>query len=369
MTVFVLGAGAVGSLIGGLLAAGGNLIGGHRVVLIGREKVLQPVEAGGLEVRTGERAFTVRPGTAFSLAEALKSHGAPDLVICAVKSYDTAAAAGEIASVFPGPGPGRTAGACVLTVQNGLGNEEALAARVGSERVLSGALTLAVSMSRPGRVEAEPGKGGVALAALAPGAAAARRAIDDLAATLAASGIPVSVHADYRAVKWSKLLLNILANTSCAALDMTPAAALVDRRVFVIERESFREACAVMDALGVRCIDLPGYPVRLLRFLLLHLPPPVSHRLLLGRIAGGRGGKPPSLLLDLRRGRRLTEVGFLNGAIAAAGAGCGVRAPVNAALSAAVAGIAAGEIKWDSLRGNPRALAEFVRLQSSSISW
>lgn len=366
MTVFVLGAGAVGSLIGGLLAAGGHRvggrrIGGHRVVLIGREKVLQPVETGGLEVRIGERAFTVRPGTAFSLAEALKSHGAPDLIVCAVKSYDTAVAAAEIASVSPGS-PGRAAGACVLTVQNGLGNEEELAARVGNERVLSGALTLAVSTSRPGRVEAEPGKGGLALAALAPGAAAAQRASDDLAATLAASGVPVRVHADYRAVKWSKLLLNILANASCAALDMTPAAALTDRGVFLIEREGFREACAVMDALGVRCINLPGYPVRLLRFLLLHLPPPVSHRLLLRRIAGGRGGKPPSLLLDLRRGRRLTEVGFLNGAIAAAGTGCGVRAPVNAALSAAVAGIAAGEIKWDSLRGNPRALAEFVRL-------
>lgn len=353
MNAWIYGAGAVGSLTGGILAAAG-----HRVTLVGRPALLDPVREGGLTVHLAGRRLPSRPEVASSLDEAAAS-GTPDLILLTMKSFGTAAAAAEIAARWPGSGPNRPV---VLTLQNGLGNEEALAECLGPERVWSGTLTIAVSVTRPGEVTGEGSRGGFAFAPLAPDAAggnASHPAWGTLLGALRASGVAARVVPEgYRSLKWSKLLLNLLGNAACAALDLPPARALADPRVFRLERAAFLEALRVTRADGVPLVDLPGYPVRLLARV-MSLPAPLAHRILLPRIAGGRGKKLPSFLLDLRAGRR-TEVSFLNGAVAARARALGIPAPVNAALADLLEGIAAGTRDWAAFRRRPDHLAAYV---------
>lgn len=357
---WVYGAGAVGCLAGGLLAAAGC-----PVVLVGRPALLEPVRARGLRLRTPRGLVEARPRVAWSAEEAAAAFF-PDLVVVAVKAWATAAAAAELAAVA------RAGGRFVAaTLQNGLGNEEALAAALGREDVWSGALTAAVAWAAPGEVAAAGNRGGLALTSLAwpggpgPGREGPWRALLD---AFRAGGFPaVPAPCGHPSLKWSKLLLNLLGNAVPAALDQPPAEALAHRDAFLLEREAFREACRVAAAEGARIVDLPGYPVRLLRLALTRLPLALSHRLLRRRLAAGRGEKLPSLLLDLRAGRR-TEVAFLNGAVAARARARGVRAPVNAALADLLEALAAGTLPREEFRGRPDRLLAFVAARAGARS-
>ena len=75
-----------------------------------------------------------------------------------------------------------------------------------------------------------------------------------------------------------------------------------------------------MKAQGIAPMDLPRYPVRALQGVAT-LPTPVARAVIANRIAGARGRKPPSLLLDLRAVKNRTEVEVLNGAVARAARG------------------------------------------------
>ena len=112
-------------------------------------------------------------------------------------------------------------------------------------------------------------RGGIGLAALAPeGRAATARAL----AALRSAGYDAREYGDYRALKWSKALLNMLGNATAAILDMTVEHVYADARLVALERRGFLETLAVMDALGIAPVSLPRYPVRLLAAAMRHMP-------------------------------------------------------------------------------------------------
>jgi 2-dehydropantoate 2-reductase len=115
-----------------------------------------------------------------------------------------------------------------------------------------------------------------------------------------------------------------------------------------------REALAVMDALNVNVVALPGYPVHWLAWAIRVLPAAILRPVLQPLVAGGRGAKPPSLALDLARGR--SEVGWLNGAVVRYGQPLGVPTPVNAALVGALESIIAGRVDAADYRRAPDRL-------------
>jgi 2-dehydropantoate 2-reductase len=78
-------------------------------------------------------------------------------------------------------------------------------------------------------------------------------------------------------------------------------------------------------------------------------------------VAGGRGGKLPSLHADLRRGRTTSEGAFLYGEIACRAHEVGRAAPVNAALWETLHAIASGAQPWDDFRGQPERLLAAVQ--------
>lgn len=273
-----------------------------------------------------------------------------DVALIATKAYDTDGAIETLRKGVAHPEK------CVfLSPQNGVGSEEALAAAFGADNVVAAALTTPVDRDRDGNASAA-NAGGLALAPMGS------NAYNWLVAALAGSGMNVKVVADWRALKWSKLALNVVANASCAILNVLPNRLVHFDKMFAMEIRMMREVRAVMTAMRVQPIDLPRYPVRAL-FNVVSLPSPVARALMSRTIAGARGTKPPSLLLDLRRGQPQTEVEFLNGAVARMGWDLHVPTPVNAVYARVLNDIAHTPPLWAKYRERPETLEAEVEAE------
>ena len=277
-----------------------------------------------------------------------------DVAIVAVKAYDTDGAIETLRKAITYPQK------CVfVSPQNGIGNEEKLAAAFGEDNVVAAALTVPVGRNNNGHVHATK-EGGLAFAPLG------KNAYNWLTAAFASTGLKVQVVSDWRAMKWSKLALNIVANASCAILNVLPNRLVHYDEIFTLEIRAIREVRAVMHAMHITPIDLPRYPVRAMQGIAT-LPSPVSRKLLSSRVAGARGTKPPSLLQDLRAGKAQTEVDFLNGAVAVAGRENGVRTPVNAVYSRVLEDIAHMPQLWAKYREHPDTLAAEVAAEVKRV--
>jgi 2-dehydropantoate 2-reductase len=334
LRVLIIGAGAVGSLIGARLA-----LAGHDVTLVGRAALRDAVAADGLTLVTPDGLRqTVRPQVATAAADALADPAHFDLACLTVKAYDTAAVIDEL-------GPAAGALPPLISFQNGLGNEEALAAAFGADRVIAGALDTPVSVPAAGQVQVHRPRYRMGLAPV--GAAG----VGEAATALAQAGFDVRTHADHRSLKWSKLILNLPANASCAILDWTPAQVMAHPLTARLEARAWQEALNVMAALGVRPVNLAGYPLAVFAPVARRLPPGVLGRVLRGLVSGGRGSKMPSLHMALAEGKR-SEVAWLNGAVAQLGAAHDVATPVNQALADIVAALTEERERRADWRGN-----------------
>src|SRR5207302_4722697 len=123
--------------------------------------------------------------------------GAFDYVLLTVKGYDTGAALDEIHHLLR---PGTLLG----SFQNGVGNEEAIAAALPDQALLAGSLTLPVSLEEPGEVLQHSRRGGVALAPVSPEVNVA-----PLVRRLGEAGFPPPPHPGHRALDWAQLPLNL----------------------------------------------------------------------------------------------------------------------------------------------------------------
>src|SRR5450755_411036 len=132
MRCLVVGAGAVGQFLAARLR-----LAGHEAVLLARPGALGAINQRGITLRAGPQEWPVAVSAAATPADPLLAEPF-EFVIVAVKAYATVEAARSIAAID----------ACkqstILTVQNGLGNEEALAEVFGPDRIAAGALTVPV---------------------------------------------------------------------------------------------------------------------------------------------------------------------------------------------------------------------------------
>jgi len=159
-------------------------------------------------------------------------------------------------------------------------------------------------------------------------------------------------------MKWSKMITNLLANATSAILDLAPAEIYADARLYALEIMQIREALAVMKYLGIRPVNLPGVPVRMLCTLIMSFPMALSQPLLASSLGSGRGDKMPSFHIDLHAGKRLSEVSSLNGAIVRFGQRGGVSTPINCALTRILEAMAAGEIPLETYAHQPERLLD-----------
>jgi 2-dehydropantoate 2-reductase len=338
MTDLVVGGGAVGTLIAWGLAAGGRSV---SIVRRGHEG--PPSEATVTVVDPDGRPSSA---TISEIGSPNDVGAAPDVIVFAVKAFDLAAAAASCAAWPAAPS---------LTVLNGVGAEEIVADARPDGGVIAGSVTASVETTGV-RTVTRRNRGGVALA---PSRGNVDSLTDELLAALARSGLPTRRVADAAAMKWSKLVANLVGNASSAILDMPPADIYADRAGFEVERRQIVEALEVMRRLGLRPVVLPSADVRLLA-LGVRFPPAIASPVMARIIGGARGGKDPSLRIHANTGAGPSEVQWLNGAVADAGDRLGVLTPVNRRLMELVDEVLADPARRTWFSGRPDRLLEAV---------
>jgi len=293
--IAVVGAGAVGSHYGALLACAGE-----PVTLIGRGAHLQALAARGLRWRHDGRSETVAVVANTDLAAV---RGCDLLLVC-VKSPDTEAVARALSPLV-------AADALVLSLQNGVDNAAVIARHVAAP-VAAAVVYAAVACPSPGEVVLHGGGQlvvGLPQPDAPPGhATALQRAVD----RLARAGVPVRVSDDVRRELWKKLLLNCAYN-AVSALAQAPYRLLAaEPAVRDLQRAVADEVIAVARAEGV----------------MLSVDEAASA---IDRIATTMPAQRSSTAQDLARGRP-TEIDHLNGHVARRGDALGVPTPLNRTL-------------------------------------
>ena len=287
----VMGAGAVGCYFGALLARAG-----HAVTLIGRPAHVQAVQQNGLRLQTAVLDVQV-PMSAST--EACAVQGA-DVVLFCVKSSDSEDAARQIR-------PHLAAGTLVLTLQNGVDNDERVRAVLDASTPVAAAVVyVATAMGGPGHV-VHHGRGELVIA---PSPRS-----DEVARQFTAAGVPTQVSDNVRGAPWAKLVLNSAYN-ALSALSQQPYGPLTQvPGVTQVIADIVAECLAVAAADGV---TIPGD----------------MQAAVLG-IATTMPGQYSSTAQDLARGKP-TEIDHLNGYVVKRGAALGVPTPLNHALQVLV---------------------------------
>ena len=186
----VIGAGAMGSLFGGLLAEGGMDV---TLVDPWREHV-DMIARRGLRMvgHGGDRDIPVKAVRTTSRLPVA------DIVFVQCKAMDSKVAITASRNVV-----GK--GTLLISFQNGLGNEELLASMVGAERVVGGLTAQAASMEAPGRVR-NYAELPTYVGEMAGGISAKTRDLSDL---LSRHGLPTQPSSDIRLDIWKKLMANV----------------------------------------------------------------------------------------------------------------------------------------------------------------
>jgi 2-dehydropantoate 2-reductase len=335
----ILGAGAIGSYLGGSLA-----LAGHEVVFLEREKDIQHLQQQGILMDIQDEKYKINsPEFTSSLFQALEQR--IDLVIVAVKTY-------HLESILPQLIPLRNILPPLLCLQNGVESEQKLAEALGDDLVIPATITTAVDCPAKGNIIVSKIRGiGIAGNHLLAG---------DLVEIFQEAGINSRYYPDPMSMKWSKLLTNLLGNASSAILNQTTAQIYSNPVLYRMELQQVREALKVMEVLGIKVVNLPGVPVKILAGLIRHLPAWLSQPFLSKLIGEGRGKKMPSFHIDLHSGKGMSEVDQLNGAVVRAGSTAHIPTPVNLCLTDTLKSLINGEIPLETYSQDPGAFLDKV---------
>ena len=189
MQFLVYGAGAVGSVLGGMLS-----VHKHDVCLVGRDAHMDAIAAAGLRIKSATGEYVAHPAACTSISSDVASSA--DCVVLAVKSHDLVSALDVVAPVLPTDLP-------VLCVQNGVTSEQSVSSRFG--RVYGAVIRMTCSMVQPGHVSFQTG-GRVVVGRNPKGADTVARTI---AAAITEAGFDTVVSKDIMADKWLKVAVNV----------------------------------------------------------------------------------------------------------------------------------------------------------------
>lgn len=309
MKICVLGAGALGCAVGGVLTEGG-----HEVWLVNRGHAhVDTMNRDGLTMREAGVDRVVRVHAATHCGGVSLASGPVDLIVVLVKSFHTREA---IESALPIIGE-RT---MVLSLQNGLGHEEVLAEVAGRERVLAGKTYAGGVMLAPGHIVAGT-RGKETHIGELDGRVSER--VGRIAGAFNEAGLITVVSDNIMGTMWDKLLVNV-ATGALSGITGLPYGELYG--VPEIEACAIAAVAEAMTVAHARGIALSTTEPR---------QPWLK----------AAEGLPPdfkaSMLQSLEKGS-VTEIDYVNGAVVRWGAQYGVPTPVNQALVACVKGVERG---------------------------
>jgi len=294
MRITIVGCGAMGSIYAGLLASAG-----HEVTAIDTDtNHIDAIARRGLRISgaSGDRTVQINARTA-------PGDQPTELLIIAVKGAQIAAAAANIGGLIDGK-------TLILTIQNGLGSADTLAAVTGSERLIVGvAQGFGASLPAPGHVHHNDMK------AIRMGAYSNLdfAEVERVSNVYAAAGFDAAAVHDIAAMQWEKLICNVAYSAIAGLTGMTVGEIMDDPVVGPISQAAATEAWETAQAAGIN-IDITE-PVQYVR-----------------DFAARMRDAKPSVLLDVEAGRR-SEVDIINGAIPRVASALGLQAPVNDTLT------------------------------------
>ena len=302
MQIAMLGAGAMGSVIGGHLATAGNDV----IMIDVNEDHISTIKTNGLVLENDgtKNVVKVRAATNSIGIEPV------DLVIVLVKSFHTEDAIRASKNIV---GPETT----VLSLQNGLGQEEVLANIVGKARVIAGKTYVGGMLSAPGHAVAGV-KGKETIIGELDGQITPR--IRKVAEAFDAANLATIVSDNIVGAMWDKLLINVAAGALSGITGLNFGNLYDLPEVEETAIEAVAEAMRVASALDVQ------------------LETKTPKDAWLKASAGLPFDFKPSVLQALERGQT-TEIDFINGAVVRAGQKAGIATPVNATLVACIKGV------------------------------
>jgi 2-dehydropantoate 2-reductase len=305
--ITVAGAGSIGCYVGGCLARAGR-----DVTLLTRPALADAMARHGLRISDLSGAdHTIAPPSLRLATDADAALAEADVVLVTVKSGATAEIGDAIARHAP-------ASAVVVSLQNGIGNADALRARGGAkQRVVAGMVPFNVVQTQAEGTARRFHRATSGTIRIASGVAGLRDLID-------APGAPVAEHDDMAAVLWAKLVLNL--NNALNALSGLPLAVeLADRRWRMLLAAQIAEALTVLRAADIRLARIEAVPPPAIP-LILRLPD-FFFRAVAGRMLAIDPAARSSMWEDLER-RRPTEIDYLQGAILALARNAGIAVPL-----------------------------------------
>jgi 2-dehydropantoate 2-reductase len=230
LKIAIVGSGAIGSYYGGKLAHDGCDV--HFLM----RSDLDAVKKNGLTLRSGDETLRLKVNAHASTNEI----GPCDLVIISVKTTSN----GDLEKLIP---PLLKDGTILLTLQNGLGNEEFLAARFGAERVIGGLCFVCLTRVESGVVE-HYGHGTLSIGEYNRPAQARTHAIVEM---FQRAGIDARLVENLITERWRKLVWNIPFNgLSITAGNATVADVLADDGLRTLARGLMRETIGAAGKLG-----------------------------------------------------------------------------------------------------------------------
>ena len=306
MKIAVIGAGAIGSVVGGLLSKAGE-----DVILIARKSHIDAIKQNGLilDGPSGQEMIRVKA--------AEKLDFKPDLVLLTVKTQDVKSSVMEVKPFIWG--------VPVVTMQNGVQSDDIVARILGKENIISCVVVLGSIFLEPGKVSYSNPSGKTALLIGDPFSLNRNRL--QIISFLLSKALPTEISEDIRGAHWTKLIMNLNnAVMAVTGLPMQECSQYSQIRKFNINL--MKEGFKVMKQAGIKLAPAPGIPLSLMKTM-VWIPLPISSFVLKSKIKSY--GKLPvlgSTLQSIKRGKN-TEIDYLNGEIVKLGKKNGIPTPFN----------------------------------------
>jgi 2-dehydropantoate 2-reductase len=299
--IAVVGAGAVGSFYGAMLARAG-----HRVTLIGRPAHVQATTRNGLKLDLATSSATEI--IQIEASTELSSLHTADLVLFCVKSTDSASVAFQIA-------PYLAPHALVMSLQNGVENAALIAQHI-PHAVIPSVVYVATEIPAPGFVK-HHGRGELVIGTMQISRLSdPQKTLQDIVLLFASAQVPVQISQNVMAELWSKLMIN------CAFNAISGLAQIQYEKLAALESVRNTQTALVKEVIAVAQAD--G----------IHLSETVALQAV-AQISVTMGSQKSSTAQDMARCKP-SEIDHLNGFIVRRGQALGVPTPVNQALFALV---------------------------------
>jgi len=300
MKFVVVGSGGVGGFFGAKIVAGG-----HDVWFVARGKHLAAMRTSGLHVHSTEGIMVVPPG---KMTDRFADIGAADVILFCVKSYDTESTAQQLAPIL-------TRDSIVISLQNGITNEENIQSIIPSGTVFGGVAYIYSTITAPGVITETGGPKKIVFGPMTSSPASSVRS-SQILEVMESAGIKAEVAGDITAALWKKFIFiaAVAGLTSMTRLTLGEILAVNETRTLLTE--ALKEVDAVARAMNVN-IE-PG-----------HLDT------VLETLTKFNNNTRSSLYYDLANGKPM-EIEALSGTVIRYGERSGVATPIHRTIYAAL---------------------------------